>query len=80
MTEVKPLMSTCFLCEREFHYGEHRYEGKPVIGYGIMVCDMCRSANHDGIGPVYEAKVLNHCERNNLSKPEPNESGRLVLW
>ncbi|HEX3723307.1 MAG TPA: hypothetical protein VHV31_10975 [Nitrolancea sp.] len=45
------IMVPCGLCHREFQFGPHRYVGRWVRSWGISICDMCESANHDGIVP-----------------------------
>jgi hypothetical protein len=44
-------MCACFLCKREFQFGPHRYDGRRIPTWDIMVCDTCYQGNHDGIVP-----------------------------
>lgn len=44
-------MTKCFLCQGEFQYGPHVYEGWRCPEWNIMVCRPCYLGNDDGIVP-----------------------------
>jgi hypothetical protein len=41
----------CDLCGDEFQFGPHRYAGRKVVAWNVMICEMCDSMNHDGLDP-----------------------------
>ena len=48
---------TCFLCEQQFQFGMHVYDGKHVADWGIMVCNSCKNGNWDGIVLEHHPKL-----------------------
>lgn len=80
MNKNNPYTEACFLCGTDFQFGEHIYAGKPLNRFGISVCNICKDANADGLGPGYEKKFLKHLEENGLSIPDRSEKGLLLLW
>lgn len=79
MEEKNPFMETCFFCGRKFQFGEHEYAGNWLEEFRVHICNTCKDANWDGLAPVNEQKFLKHLEQNNLSKPDRNEKGLLLL-
>jgi len=55
-------MCDCFLCSRAFQFGPHRYEGRRILAWDIMVCDTCYGGNHDGIVPTSYPHLVPHLE------------------
>lgn len=77
MTNEK-FMYKCDLCGQQYQYGPHRYEGHPLKLYGgIMICNSCWNANHDGFSPQYDKRLIEHLKQNNLLVPERNSRGWL---
>lgn len=52
----------CFLCKRVFQVGPHRYEGRRVPAWDIMICDICRSSNWDGVVPTVHPDLIDHLQ------------------
>jgi hypothetical protein len=44
-------MIDCALCKRSFQFGPHRYDGRKVQAWDVMLCSTCVSGNWDGIVP-----------------------------
>lgn len=53
-------MCDCFLCRRAFQCGPHRYDGRRIPAWDIMVCDTCYRGNHDGIVPETYPHLAEH--------------------
>jgi len=58
-------MTECFLIDgigkHSFQFGPHAYHGRPVKSWGgIMICDSCESANHDGVVLEHHPNLLAH--------------------
>ena len=49
-------MQQCFVCDQMFEFGDRPgvYKGKPVQGWGVMICNGCRDGNRDGLVPTPE--------------------------
>lgn len=59
MTDTAPpTLFECFLCEKGFQFGQHRFKGRAVPVWEIGVCDGCFSANHDGIVPDQHPRLI----------------------
>jgi hypothetical protein len=56
----------CFLCDRDFPFGQGRYDGRYLPHYKISVCDKCLKANWDGVGPTREEKIVKHLQETNI--------------
>ena len=76
MNENKILIK-CFICDKQFQFGNHHYEGHPSPKYDIMVCNSCWQGNWDGWASQYEEKLLSHLKNNNLPEPQRNSKGWL---
>ncbi len=62
------IMISCFLCDREFQFGPHRYEGRAIAPWGsIPICDACLAGNHDGIVLERHPKLKAHLEERGIS-------------
>ena len=72
------IMSECFLCKRPIQVGPHRYEGSRVPAWDIMVCDICRRANWDGIVPSTHPHLIRHLESRGI-KIKLNAKGWLDI-
>lgn len=79
MEEKNPFMETCFFCERKFQFGEHVYAGKWLKEFGIIICNICKDMNWDGLSSGYEQKFLGHLQENGLLEPDRNDKGLLIL-
>jgi len=44
-------MYPCFVCDQMFEFGNRPgvYNGKPVQGWGVMICNRCKDSNWDGL-------------------------------
>jgi hypothetical protein len=60
-------MVTCFLCRSEFQFGPHRYAGKPIKAWDMMVCEGCLSANWDGIVPRTYPHLVAHLKARSIA-------------
>ncbi len=76
MTDQK-IMMACDTCAKQFQFGPHRYEGRPIKLYGVTVCDSCWNGNWDGWAPHFEPILKEHLKRNNLPEPQRNSKGWL---
>ena len=65
MTEYRE-MTDCFLCKSAFQFGPHRYEGCRVPAWDIMICNICRSANWDGVVPGSFPHLIEHLEKRGI--------------
>jgi hypothetical protein len=72
------VMYNCFLCRSSFQFGPHRYDGKPVNAWGIVVCLRCKSANWDGIVPTTYPHLIAHLNEKRI-EPEINVKG-WICW
>ena len=52
----------CFLCENDFQFGPHIYDGRNIPAWGIMVCLSCYTSNCDGIARHFDSKLVAHLE------------------
>jgi hypothetical protein len=48
----------CGLCGQEFQFGPHRYAGRKVVVWNVIVCDTCDSMNHDGLDPHQHRELM----------------------
>lgn len=68
------IMFECDVCEQPYQHGPHRYEGHKLHRYGgIMACDCCWRANHDGWNPLLEPILMAYLKRFGVPVPERNE-------
>jgi len=68
----------CFLCQREFRYGAHRYAGRPIGEWGILVCELCEKANWDGLVPQSHPRLMKHLAERSIA-PKLNDRGWLPI-
>jgi hypothetical protein len=72
---VTPNMAKCEMCGAEFRNGPHRYEGKFIRAYQLLVCETCWKGNWSGWNPRMEPKLIAHLQAKGLPIPERNEKG-----
>ena len=77
MAEYKH-METCFLCQRQFQYGPHVYNGTWLRSWQIIACRGCLSGNHDGIVPTTFPHLLDHLKAKGV-KLTYNDQGWICL-
>jgi hypothetical protein len=70
-------MQSCGVCNAQFQFGPHIYDGKHLSRYGLTVCSGCYSGNYDGWGPMAEKQLLAHLAAKGLPVPERNAAGWL---
>lgn len=68
----------CFLCRREFQFGPHRYAGRPVKAWDILICEQCEAANWDGLVPQCHPRLTEHLAQKSVPY-ELNERGWLSI-
>lgn len=76
MTRDKIIYS-CALCENQFQFGPHFYDGKYISRYQITVCMSCWTGNWDGWAPHLEERLIAHLQEKGLPTPERNAKGWL---
>jgi hypothetical protein len=59
-------MRCCDLCGGEFRYGQHRYAGRPVPEWDILICEPCENMNHDGLVPQQHPELMQRLAENGL--------------
>ena len=64
----------CFFCKKEFQYGPHRYAGRSVPVWGLLICEMCDSMNWDGLVPEQHPAVMRHLADKGIT-PARNAKG-----
>ncbi|QBX37234.1 hypothetical protein E4M02_02525 [Brevundimonas sp. S30B] len=78
MTHDPKFMFDCFLCQRPFRFGPHRYEGRAIGPWKIRACDRCIDQNWDGLVPSQHPRLLEHLE--SIGVPiKLNEDGWLSI-
>ncbi len=75
--DTHKIMLRCDLCNREFQFGPHRYDGKHILRYQITVCMSCWNGNCDGWAPHLDERLISHLEKKGLPIPERNSKGWL---
>lgn len=50
----------CFLCERPYKYGPHRYDGRWLPTWGVGVCRNCLRSNWDGLVLQRHPRIVLH--------------------
>ena len=68
-------MTVCGVCGSSFQFGPHRYDGRHIPMYKLTVCSSCYDANWDGWGPVWEARIIAHLNRQGIPVPQRNAKG-----
>jgi hypothetical protein len=51
MKMVQQFYCDCDLCGHKFPFSNGKYYGKKIANWDMMLCDICRKANWDGIVP-----------------------------
>jgi len=77
MKAPQQVLLKCPLCDTEFEFGLHRYEGRYLPQYKVTVCNSCYQINWDGWAPCHEPKLLAVLEAKNLASPPRNPKGLL---
>jgi hypothetical protein len=67
---------TCILCQQQFRFGPHAYDGRYIREWDDMICRSCDGGNHDGI--VADAEFLARLEAKGIT-PEYNDRGWVVI-
>ena len=75
--EVEVIYKKCFLCDEEFKFGHHHYDGKFVDSYKIMLCRICYDGSWDGYNSGDEEKIIDHVNQKGIKIPMRNEKGLL---
>jgi hypothetical protein len=75
--DTNGVMFRCDLCNNEFQFSPHRYDGKHIPRYQVTVCMSCWNGNWDGWAPHLEQRLISHLNRNVLPIPERNSKGWL---
>lgn len=65
----------CEKCGQQQSYGNHKYHLTKNHRYGMMLCDICVAANHDGFRPEDEEWLHLMCLKYNREPPEQDELG-----
>jgi hypothetical protein len=71
-------MIECFLCGDMFQFGPGIYRGRKVAAWNIMVCNGCRTANHEGIVPSAHPRLVQHLNELGI-RPKINSEG-WICW
>lgn len=69
-----PFMVDCFICECAFQHGPHKYEGRGIGEWGIVVCDRCYNGNQGGLVPHRQPKLMSHLKAKSID-PARNKRG-----
>jgi hypothetical protein len=64
----------CLLCDRSVAMGGGRWEARYVQAWDLIACDVCYSANHDGIVPGTYSRFQAHLKAKGINPPL-NENG-----
>jgi hypothetical protein len=75
--EIDPVMFDCQVCGKRYQMGPHRYEGRPLSGYGVTVCLSCYEGNHDGWPPYREQGLRAVLEEQGIEEPPRLANGLL---
>ena len=51
-------MEDCFLCGQPFQYGPHRYAGRPIGLWQILICEGCDKMNWNGLVTERHPKLM----------------------
>lgn len=70
-------MRTCKLCQNQYQYGPHIYDGIYIKCYDIHVCLTCYKSNRDGWNHDAALKLIAHLKKNGLPIPDTNDKGWL---
>lgn len=71
------MLSHCEICDRNFQFDQHRYDGLKNQTYGIMVCLSCHDANWDGWRPDLEPLLTKKLMEKGVPLPQRNKNGLL---
>jgi hypothetical protein len=71
-------MYPCFVCDQMFEFGNRPgvYNGKPVQGWGVMICNRCKDSNWDG--PVPTPELMKKFAEKGI-EAKYNEKGWIVI-
>jgi hypothetical protein len=69
------IMIRCQLCNSEFQFGPHFYNGKVISTYKLTLCMSCYDGNWDGFAPQYEAIFEKHLTDHGIPIPQKNIRG-----
>ena len=67
----------CPLCAAHFKWGPHRFDGRKIEPYDIIVCNACWQRSWSGWGQPLDKGILQHLTERGLPIPERNERGLL---
>jgi hypothetical protein len=54
----KPRLYECFLCGRQFQFGQYVYDGQYIPDWRVNICNTCRFSNLNGIDPTEHYRFL----------------------
>lgn len=57
-TDGHRVMIPCGFCHKEFQYGPHRYAGRKIVAWNVLICETCDDMNHDGLDPHRHMKLV----------------------
>ena len=57
-TDSFKMMISCDLCRGGFQFGPHRYAGRKVVAWDVLICDTCHSMNWDGLDPHRHPELM----------------------
>lgn len=71
---------TCLLCQRDFHFGHNRYDGRWIERLRAYICTPCLQGNWDGLAnPEKIKRLFDHLDELGIPHPEPNAKGWIPL-
>ena len=79
MATDNALHANCQFCHTSVQISDHIYKGGMVPKYKLFLCNICKSANWDGIAPSYEGIFIQHCEEEGIKLPQRNAKGWFPL-
>lgn len=76
----EPIMCECFLCVRKVQCGPHRYDGRNIPEWGVLLCNGCLSGNWDGIveNTDHGQRLVAHLNASKLAIVR-NAAGHIVI-
>lgn len=72
---MEPRIFKCPCCGASFQHGTHRYEGKYIPRYEVLVCRNCYESNREGW--ANDKWLLEHLKSRNIPIPNTNTNGVL---
>jgi hypothetical protein len=70
-----PVILACDVCDRKIEHGPHKYEGRSILSYDMLVCEPCWQDNWDGWAPARQFRVLEHLANKGIAVPPRNAKG-----